>query len=453
MPRWPSSRPARSRPGLPRALEPHTGPSVDLVALAGGAGLLVLGVLVWVAIAVGAEERAYTRSGASRRARGLLGPVPVTAGTIGARFAMTRGDRNRPAYGTIAALAAIIALVAGSATFAASLHRLVTDPARFGANYTLALGDDGSDHSPAQLRAAFSPDPDVAGMMVLSEGSGRVVGSTANLYLVRVELVKGDLAPVILSGRLPNASDEIVLGRLSADSMGRHIGDELRLSGAKGAATFRVVGIGIVPSVGGVDGVGQGGVLNPAGFERVNGAADTNAAAITMRAGASAASARRLAGRIGSETAPTERKRTSRRPSPTSSASDASPTALAVLLGVLALMTMLHALYVSIRNRRVDVAIMKSLGANRRWITRVVHSQATLLTVVPLVIGLPLGVLAGARLFHTFVDRIGALPDPTIPTVALVAIAVGALVLANLAALLPARRARRLPTATLLHVE
>jgi ABC-type lipoprotein release transport system permease subunit len=62
-------------------------------------------------------------------------------------------------------------------------------------------------------------------------------------------------------------------------------------------------------------------------------------------------------------------------------------------------------------------------------------------------------VLGGARLYRAFVDRIGALPDPTIPTVALVAIALGALALANLAALLPARRARRLPTATLLRVE
>jgi len=51
------------------------------------------------------------------------------------------------------------------------------------------------------------------------------------------------------------------------------------------------------------------------------------------------------------------------------------------------------------------------------------------------------------------VDRIGALPDPTIPTVAFVAIAPGALALANLAVLLSARRARRLPTATLIRVE
>jgi hypothetical protein len=55
--------------------------------------------------------------------------------------------------------------------------------------------------------------------------------------------------------------------------------------------------------------------------------------------------------------------------------------------------------------------------------------------------------------FRAFVERIGALPDPTIPTVAIVAIAIGLLLLANLAAALPARRARRLPTATLLRVE
>jgi len=59
-------------------------------------------------------------------------------------------------------------------------------------------------------------------MMVLSEGSGRVVGTTASLGLVRVERVKGKLAPRLLSGRLPGASDEIMIGRLSADSLGRH---------------------------------------------------------------------------------------------------------------------------------------------------------------------------------------------------------------------------------------
>jgi ABC-type lipoprotein release transport system permease subunit len=438
--------------GFSRALEPHPGTSVDLVALAGGAVVLALGALAWVWIALGYEERTYTRPTVSRRPLGLLSRAPATAAAIGARFAITRGDRRRPAYGTIAALTAIIALVVGAATFAASLNRLVTDRARFGQNYTLEVGDDGSNHSPAQLRAAFASDPSITAMMVLSEGSGSVVGTTTTIGLVRVETVKGNLAPRLLSGRLPDASNEIVLGRLSADSLRRHIGATIRLRGTNGTAEFHVVGIGVVPGIGGIDGVGQGGVVTPAGFARVNRASESNDAALLMRTSVTPAIDRRLAGRIGSEV-----------PLGSGESIPASisnvervrriPTALAVLLGLLALISLLHALYMSTRSRRVDVAIMKSLGANRRWITRLMHAQATTLTVVPLVIGLPLGVLAGARLFHTFVDRIGAIPDPTIPTVALVAITLGALVLANVVALVPARRARRLPTTTLLRAE
>jgi hypothetical protein len=434
--------------GLAREVEPHVGISVDGVALAATTGLLLLAVLTWAVVAIAYDERSRIRAASARRRRVRLAGGPSTAAAIGARFAMTRGDRRRPAYGTIAGLALIIALVAGASTFAASLGRLVTDRARFGQNYAFAIGDDGSNHTPAQLRA-YAKDPDVAGLMILSEGSARVVDTTANIGLVSVERVKGDLAPRVLSGRLPDTSDEIMLGRVSAEDLARHVGGRVRLRGAEGTTTVHVVGIGIVPGVGGNDGVGKGGVVTSAGFARINGASETNIAAITLRGGAPANTARRLAGRVGSQAgqedlppviANVERVR-------------GVPTALAVLLGVLALLTMLHVMFMSIRTRRVDLAILKGLGANRRWITRVVHSQASLLAVVPLVIGLPLGVLAGARIFRSFVERIGALPDPTIPAAVIVGTAVGLLVLANLAAVLPARRARRVSTARLLRAE
>src|SRR5262249_39653765 len=137
-----------------RALEPHTGTSVDFVTLAFG-GLIVLGaVLVWVVIAVTYEEHVRTRPASTRRGR-VLGRLPATAAAIGARFAMTRGDRRRPAYGTMIGLSAVVGLVVGAGTFAASLDRLVTDRARFGQNYAFALGDNGSNQTPAQLRAKF----------------------------------------------------------------------------------------------------------------------------------------------------------------------------------------------------------------------------------------------------------------------------------------------------------
>ena len=382
----------------------------------------------------------------------MLARIPATAGAIGARFAMTRGDRRRPAYGTIIGLSAVVGLVVGAGTFAASLDRLVTDRARFGQNYTMALGDDGSDHTPAQLRAKFANDRDVGGLMILSEGSARVDGTTANLGLVGVDRVKGDLAPRVLTGRLPARADEIALGRVSASSLGRGIGDEIRLerNDGKGTVGLHVVGLAVVPGVGGDDGVGVDAVVTPGAFNRINGASDTNIAAISVRAGAPRGSARRIAAGFGATTTQQEDL-----PSVIANVERVRrvPTALAALLGVLVVLALLHALYMSIRSRRVDVAILKGLGANRRWISRVVHSQATLLAVVPVVIGLPLGLLAGTRVFRSFVDRIGAVPDPTIPTVAIVAIALGLVILANLAAVLPARRARRLSTAALLRAE
>ena len=59
--------------------------------------------------------------------------------------------------------------------------------------------------------------------------------------------------------------------------------------------------------------------------------------------------------------------------------------------GELALLTVSHGMLTSMRNRRRDLAILRSLGADRGWITRAVHWQATLLTALPVVIGVPAG--------------------------------------------------------------
>ena len=126
------------------------------------------------------------------------------------------------------------------------------------------------------------------------------------------------------------------------------------------------------------------------------------------------------------------------------------PTVLALLLGAMVLLTMLHALIVAVHGRRRDVAVLRALGANRQWVARAVHWQATVLTGLPIVVGVPVGLLAGSALFRVFVDHIGALPDPAFPFLLLFLAIVGLLVVANLAAVVPAFRARRVAAAQLL---
>ena len=76
-----------------------------------------------------------------------------------------------------------------------------------------------------------------------------------------------------------------------------------------------------------------------------------------------------------------------------------------------------------------------------------------MLTVLPLVFGIPIGVVAGSFVFRAFVQRIGALPDPAIPILLLLGMAAVLVGVANIAAIVPTRRARRLSTAALLQAE
>jgi hypothetical protein len=56
-------------------------------------------------------------------------------------------------------------------------------------------------------------------------------------------------------------------------------------------------------------------------------------------------------------------------------------------------------------------------------------------------------------LWVLFAHEIYAVPTPTVPLLALVLLAIGALVLVNLAAAIPGRIAARMPTALLLREE
>jgi hypothetical protein len=65
----------------------------------------------------------------------------------------------------------------------------------------------------------------------------------------------------------------------------------------------------------------------------------------------------------------------------------------------------------------------------------------------------PLGIAVGRTLWTMFAREIFAVPEPTVPVLSVVLVAVGTLVLANLVAAVPGRMAARTPTALLLRAE
>jgi predicted lysophospholipase L1 biosynthesis ABC-type transport system permease subunit len=129
------------------------------------------------------------------------------------------------------------------------------------------------------------------------------------------------------------------------------------------------------------------------------------------------------------------------------------PFVLAAVLAALSLLTVCHVMLTSMRSRRRDLAILRSLGADRGWITRAVHWQATVLTLLPVLVGIPVGVVIGRLVFVAFADSMGAVHDAAVP---LLTIALGALALvalANAIAELVSRRTRRREPALLLQGE
>ncbi len=100
-----------------------------------------------------------------------------------------------------------------------------------------------------------------------------------------------------------------------------------------------------------------------------------------------------------------------------------------------------------------EVAVMRSLGAEGNWLVRVVNRLAVTSTLIPAVIGVPLGFIAGRVVFRAYADGLGTVNRAVAPFV-LVALGLSVLVLlAAVAATFAGRSDRQLVPARLLHVE
>ena len=129
------------------------------------------------------------------------------------------------------------------------------------------------------------------------------------------------------------------------------------------------------------------------------------------------------------------------------------PFVVASLLALLAAATLGHTLVTSVRRRRRDLSILKTLGFVRTQLSRAVAWQASALAVVGVVVGLPLGIAAGRWVWAVFAGRLGVPPRPVTPVVAVTLLVPATIVLANLVAAVPARLAARTRPAVALRTE
>ena len=131
----------------------------------------------------------------------------------------------------------------------------------------------------------------------------------------------------------------------------------------------------------------------------------------------------------------------------------AIPAVLGASLAIGAALALGTTLVASVRRRRRDLAVLKTLGLSGRQLGTIVAWQSSVTVAIGTIIGVPLGIILGHVLWNGFAEAIHAVPVTSIPPGYVAAIAVGAVVLANIVAAVPARIAARTPTAVLLRAE
>ena len=124
-----------------------------------------------------------------------------------------------------------------------------------------------------------------------------------------------------------------------------------------------------------------------------------------------------------------------------------------MLLGVAAAGTLAHTLVSSVRKRRRDLAILKTLGFVRRQVSATVAWQAATIGILAVGIGVPLGVASGRWGWNVFADQLGVVPEPVTPVVVALLLIPATIAFAVLVAAIPARIAGRLRPAPVLRTE
>ena len=115
--------------------------------------------------------------------------------------------------------------------------------------------------------------------------------------------------------------------------------------------------------------------------------------------------------------------------------------------------TVAHALVTTVRRRRHDLAVLRSIGFTRPNTRFAVAWQATIFAIAGLVFGVPLGIVTGRVLWRRLADAYPVVYVAPLAVLALALVAPLALLVANLLAAGPAHAATRVRPAHVLRAE
>jgi ABC-type lipoprotein release transport system permease subunit len=468
--------------GPARFAEPSPGVEVNLAIL--GAGFLLIAVAPLVVVlptalraasrargALGlAEPAAPARPSRLSPALGLAGPVP---GNLGVRMAFEPGHGRTavPVRSALVGTTVAVAAVVAAMVFGASFLALVGTPHLYGQNW------------PQELNLQAGAVPGAIGEKVLAQVKGltEYAGGNYGEVSVAAPASSGTVVPAIgldqlrgrgfltlLAGRAPAGPREIALGPRTLRTLGLHVGQRVKVGVNGRASQMRIVGSAVFAAfhVGGntPTGLGTGAVVSASVLSQpsppacADGATCYNFFLLRYRPGtdlrAAAAQVNRAATRTGCPPGLCL-VASDQRPSDIENFTGVrdTPLILGAVLVLLAVGTLAHVLLTGVRRRRRDLAVLKTLGLLRSQLLRVVSWQAIALAAAALLVGLPLGLLAGRWAWLLFADSAGVESQASVPVPLVLLVIPVTLVLAVLLAVVPGWTAARIRPALILRSE
>jgi hypothetical protein len=433
--------------GIARDAEPDRGLSFDPLVL--GVGFLVVALATIALVALTAwragtfaarAEHGELPSHSPRRLRRATPIGAPVARPLGVRMALEPGRGATAVPVRSAAVGAVLGVIGlvGTVVFATSLSATLDRPARYGFPWDAVVAGFEGDRAD-ELLSALEDDRRVRALGVLDTGVA-IVGQR-DVNALAFHAARGQSGPTILAGRAVRTDDDIVLGAGTARELDVDVGNTVTVGPEGRRHRLAVVGLAALPVLDDRSGVDIGAIMSPRRLRSVAPPDSLNHdVLVRWQAGVDVDTANRRLAR----TADTEVVG-ARRPAELVNLERvrALPWALAAFLAVVALLAVVHAAISTVRRRLRDLAVLRALGLVDRQLSALVRWQAATFAAIGLVLGIPIGLVAGRFVWHEVATSIGVDATAATPLLPMLLIALAVVAVALIVAAVPARYARR----------
>lgn len=325
-------------------------------------------------------------------------------------------------------------------------------PSAYGWTWDVQIGAAGVPDIHEIVLEGLSGDQSVRAVAVGTVASLTVDGERVDA--LAVEDAQGSLRPSIVEGEPPVQRLELALGPLTAGDLGVGAGDQVDVSVGGRSVEATVTGLVVLPEVGDDGQLGRGAYLPLAALEQLVPDPVRTLVLVDFDEG--------------TEATGVENTRAAVAPYPVTEAEDGNEllavselasgegaTSRTVLVApvMIVVVTLVHVLLTSIRRRRREVAVLRSLGFGPAQVVGAVVTQSAVLVAAALAVGIPLGVVAGRALWTVFGRSLGVPAAPVVPVGALVGGSALLILVAGAIALVPALLAARIPASAALRAE